>query len=327
MDPNEIFEEAEEDYPAKADENEETDDDDDDEEEEDDDGDGEEQLVGAAPVLRRSTRVTRQTTIPNIETTTGTSYGTALNQLDDKPSLEYDLAEAKVIAMIISEFNERMQQQTIQQGHQHITTFSLQKGIEKFGERATNATNKEMQQLIDRTCFVPIKKSELSEIERKRAMESLFFITEKRDGTIKGRHCANGSTQRDYMQREEVTSPTVSTESTLLTAVIEAAEERDVASCDIPNAFVQTELDEKDKDGNRTIMKIRGVLVSILCNLDPSYQDYVVIENNKQVLYVHIQRAIYGMMVSALLFYQKLSKDLLNTDSRSIRMIHVLPTN
>ncbi len=42
------------------------------------------------------------------------------------------------------------------------------------------------------------------------------------------------------MGREEVSSPTVSTESTLLTAVIEAEEARDVATCDIPNAFVQT---------------------------------------------------------------------------------------
>ena len=80
--------------------------------------------------------------------------------------------------------------------------------------------------MIDRTCFVPIKKNELSDLERNRALESLIFLSEKKDGTIKARHCANGSTQRNYMEREEVASPTVSTESTLLTAVIEAAEER-----------------------------------------------------------------------------------------------------
>jgi hypothetical protein len=40
------------------------------------------------------------------------------------------------------------------------------------------------------------------------------------------------------MTRESVSSPTVSTESTLLTAVIEALEGRDVATCDIPNAFI-----------------------------------------------------------------------------------------
>jgi hypothetical protein len=59
---------------------------------------------------------------------------------------------------------------------------------------------------------------------------------------VKARHCANGSSQREYMQREEVSSPTVSTESVSLTAVIEAREGRDVATCDIPNAFIQTRL-------------------------------------------------------------------------------------
>jgi hypothetical protein len=81
-----------------------------------------------------------------------------------------------------------------------------------------------MKQLNDRVCFVPISKSELNKMEKKRALESLIFLTEKRDGSMKARHCANGSTQRDYMEREEVSSPTVSTESTMLTSVIEAKE-------------------------------------------------------------------------------------------------------
>jgi hypothetical protein len=57
------------------------------------------------------------------------------------------------------------------------------------------------------------------------------------------------------MDREEVSSPTVSTEALFITAAIDAAEGRDVATCDIPNAFIQTDLNE-DKDGHWTIMKI-----------------------------------------------------------------------
>ena len=56
--------------------------------------------------------------------------------------------------------------------------------------------------------------------------------------------CANGNPQRQWINRDHVSSPTVSTEATMLTSVIEAKEERDVASCDIPNAFIQTELEE-----------------------------------------------------------------------------------
>ena len=45
-------------------------------------------------------------------------------------------------------------------------------------------------------------------------------------------------------------SLTVSTEGTLLTAVIKPQEGPDVATCDIPNAFVQNQVEEKDNDGN-----------------------------------------------------------------------------
>ena len=112
------------------------------------------------------------------------------------------------------------------------------------------------------------------------------------------------------MNREDVSSPTVTTEATLLTAVIEAQEGRDVVTCDIPNAFIQTNMEEVDKDGNRTIMIIRGALVDILCEIDPSYRDYVVEERGHRVLYMHVTKAIYGMLVSSMLFYKKLAEDL-----------------
>ena len=105
---------------------------------------------------------------------------------------------------------------------------------------------------------------------------------------IKSQHCANGSIQCTYMECDEVMSLTISMEGTLLTAVIEAQECHDVATCDIQNAFVQTHVEEKDKDGNQTIMKIRGVFVDILFEIDPIYWDYMVTEGNQKVLYVHI---------------------------------------
>ena len=77
-------------------------------------------------------------------------------------------------------------------------------------------------------------------------------------------------------------------EETLLTAVIKPQEGQDVTTCNIPNTFVQTHVEEKDKDGNQTLMKIRGVCVDIICEIDPIYWDYMVTEGNQKVLYVHI---------------------------------------
>ena len=113
------------------------------------------------------------------------------------------------------------------------------------------------------------------------------------------------------MEHDEVTMPTVSMKGTLLTTVIEAQEGHDVTTCDISKAFVQTHVEEKDKDGNQTIMKIMGVCVDILCEINPIYRNYTVSKGNQKVLYVHITQAIHRVLVSAMLFYHKLTKALL----------------
>ena len=101
-----------------------------------------------------------------------------------------------------------------------------------------------------------------SQSERQKAMELLIFLLEKKTtNKIKSRHCANGSVQRQWMSGEDTSSPTVMTESVFLTSAIEAKENRKVVTLDIPNAFIQTPIEERDKDGDRYIMKIRGAMV------------------------------------------------------------------
>jgi hypothetical protein len=100
-----------------------------------------------------------------------------------------------------------------------------------------------MKQLYNQVVFKPIAIKELSMLEKRRAMESLIFLTEKKDGRIKARTCTNGSTQQEYTDRKEATSPTAMKESHLITAVIDAKQGRDVMAADIPNAFVQMNRD------------------------------------------------------------------------------------
>jgi hypothetical protein len=177
---------------------------------------------------------------------------------------EYSINNAKIIATTIATIN-----------HQFTQTYSLMKGIKEFGDKGRQAAHEEMKQLHDRIVFKPIAIEELSTIEKRRAMESLIFLTEKKDGRIKARTCANGSTQREYTNREEAASPTAMTESHLITAVIDAKQGRDVMTADIPNAFVQTEVEQRS-DGEKIIMKIRGTLVDMLVDISPiDYQDFV----------------------------------------------------
>jgi hypothetical protein len=75
--------------------------------------------------------------------------------------------------------------------------------------------------------------------------------------------------------------------------------------------FIQTEVQEVDKDGNRIIMRIRGVLVDLLLRVVLEYEEFVIEERTGRVLYLREKKAIYGMLESALLFYMKLSGDLI----------------
>jgi hypothetical protein len=61
----------------------------------------------------------------------------------------------------------------------------------------------------------------------------------------------------------------------MLTCVIDAQEDMDVAVVDIPNAFDQTVVDEEDAE-HRVIVRIRGPLVDILVSIVPHiYGPYV----------------------------------------------------
>ena len=144
---------------------------------------------------------------------------TETNQ-DEEKGLVYNHDDARVLATVIIMLNKCMEHIVEEHGQQHVVTYSLKAGINKFGDQAKASAHKEMEQLHDRSCFRPVHKCSLNKFEKQRAMESLLFLTENRDKTIKSQHCANGSTQCTYMECVEVMSLTLSMEETLLTAVI-----------------------------------------------------------------------------------------------------------
>jgi hypothetical protein len=59
--------------------------------------------------------------------------------------------------------------------------------------------------------------------------------------------------------REDAASPTAALESIMITGVIEAKEERDIMTCDIPNAFIQALQPKRDPGEDSVVMKITGV--------------------------------------------------------------------
>jgi hypothetical protein len=144
---------------------------------------------------------------------------------------KHSLDSAKVIANMITMIN-----------HQFAQNYSLMKSIKEFGDKGCQATHEVTKQLHNYIIFKPIGMKKPSTIAKRRAIESLIFLIEKKDRKIKARTCANGSTQQEYTDQEEAAS--TMTKSHLIIAVIDAKQGRDVMTTNIPNALVQMNIEK-----------------------------------------------------------------------------------
>ncbi len=149
-----------------------------------------------------------------------------------------------------------------------MAQLSMNAAIKTWGEQAKFTISKEIKQMHWRNSYKPCHWHSLSKKQKEQILESHIFVEQKRDGTIKARKVIGGNRQRDYITKEDVSSPTVTAEAVMLTCVIDAQEGRDVAVVDIPNAFVQTVVSEEDAQ-HCVIVRIRGPLVDILESIAP----------------------------------------------------------
>ena len=76
---------------------------------------------------------------------------------------------------------------------------------------------------------------------RKQASGYLMFLKRNRSGKMKGRGCADGRPQREYVTKEESSSPTVSLYALMGSCLMDAIDGRKVITVDIPGVFLQGE--------------------------------------------------------------------------------------
>jgi hypothetical protein len=123
------------------------------------------------------------------------------------------------------------------------------------------------------------------------------------------------------MSKEETSSSTVANGVLMLTCVIDAIEGRDVATVNIPGAFMQSEMK------GEVHMKLEGVMAEVIMKRDLNkYTKYVVQEGDHDTIYAKLTKALYGILQAALLFWQNLSSKLQEWDLRSTLTIFVWPT-
>ena len=135
-----------------------------------------------------------------------------------------------------------------------------------------------------------------------------MFLKEKYDAAgvfekLKARLVAGGNEQ-DKTLYDQLSCPTVTQESIMMVLNIAAREKRRVRTIDITGAYL-----ECDMTGEReVIMKLDPVLTKILQQVDSSA---IGMEDEKGVTYVKLNKALYGTIQAALLWYTKLKKVLM----------------
>jgi hypothetical protein len=140
-----------------------------------------------------------------------------------------------------------------------------------------------------------------------------MFVTEKffPDGIfdkIKSRLVCRGDMQdRSLYSDNDTSAPTADLSSVLSVAAIAACESRYVATCDIGGAFLNADM---FKGQDRTvIVKLDPHITKMLVELKPDYRSFV---GHNGGLYVELDKAMYGCIESARLWFEHLRKVLVD---------------
>ena len=152
------------------------------------------------------------------------------------------------------------------------TQYSINQGLKVFGKKGEDAVRKELHQFHDHRFVKPKKSQDLSCEQRRRSLVYLMFLKLKIDEvTINGRGCAYGRKRQDWISKEDTSSPTVSSEGLMISCMIVAIESREIATADIPGAFLQTDYDEGDIH-----LKPEGAMATLLEEINPEcYKDII----------------------------------------------------
>ena len=86
---------------------------------------------------------------------------------------------------------------------------------------------------------------------------------------------------------------------------MDAMEGRQVVTSGIPRAILQDNWPED----NNCHLKFEGLMVKIICKIDPCYKKYVLAnkKTGKKKLYGKLIKAVYGTLLGAIIFHQKLN--------------------
>ena len=190
--------------------------------------------------------------------------------------------------------------------HIVLTHLSMKSGLRKYKCEVCASVTKDFLQLHTQEAFGSLEAEDMTEEKKKDALEMLMFIKEKCDGTIKARVCADGRKHCEKYNTTDAASPIFSTEAVLISPVINAYGEWDVAVVNTLGAYLSADTDDE------VFMIFRGKMAELMVSANPTlYRKYISYrKKGDALLYVSFQKALYGCLKSALIFNKKLVGDL-----------------
>ena len=172
-------------------------------------------------------------------------------------------------------------------------------GIKKHGQAARDALTADFAQLDYKGAYEPIHAMILTETQQNSALQIINLIKEKRNGWLKGRSIAGGRPQCAFYMKDETSSPTATPESVLLTALIDAVEDRHVVVADITgSAYLNADMDDF------VLIRLSGDDVDMMCNANLDYEKFITKNNGRRTLFLQLKKALYGCVKSTLLWYR-----------------------
>ena len=174
---------------------------------------------------------------------------------------------------------------------------------------ALEAKTKEIKQMVDKKVWTYVNLSDLTHEQRAKIIRSHIFVRIKNDALnqylkTKARLVGGGDMQ-DKSIYNNISSPTIAIETVFMMVSIAASERRFIYTVDITGAYLNCNLPKSDE----VLMRLDKVTAAILLTIDPSKKQYL---RSNGTMIVKLEKALYGLLQSAKLWYERLKDVLIN---------------
>jgi hypothetical protein len=195
----------------------------------------------------------------------------------------------------------------------NLLNLSVGAAIRNFGNVAREAVSAELVQLFkEKKALTPVKIQDLTESQRKNIIRSHMFVTEKyEDGKfvkMKGQVVADRR-MHDHNVYSDYSSPTAKTRSVMTCLKIAAVKGWDLLKLDVGGAFLCAPIG----DSEEVFMVLDKNLAERAVDSMPDLKEFIGADGK---LVVRVDKAMYGLIQSAKLWYNELNGFLMSQGFR-----------